>query len=296
MKATRPYQAFGLNILSEIEMPQWSAGTAPWDVTLQWGTVPTSLPDAVKMRDVGWARPEACLLTLPHLGRLLVESGRRLTAEMNSEGTPAEISTLVAGSGMAAALYQRGRLCLHASGVAKNGRAILITGHSGAGKSTLASALLQRGFDFISDDVCAIDALADGTFEVVQSYPSLRLCDDAYRQFEADGPLRTVDPLDEKHRLQPFAKTTAPVRAVVTRICHLETGPVAAPMAEAIRGIKRVELVQKNMFRPRLAMLIGDKRRLLEMSVALGQQLEVRRIVRPPSGFPLDELCALAAG
>lgn len=276
-------------------MPQWTEGAAPWDVSIRWGTVPASLPDAVKMREVCWARPDACLLTLPHLGRLLVESGNRLTAALNPEGTPAEISTLIAGTGMAAALYQRGRLCLHASGVAKDGRAILITGYSGAGKSTLATALVQRGFDFISDDVCVVEALADGRFEVVQSYPSLRLRDDSYRQFESDGQLRAVDPLDEKHRLQPAAKTAAPLRAIVTRICHMQIGPVPVPIAEAVRGIERVELVQRNIFRPRLAMNIGDKRRLLEMSVGLGQQLDVRRIVRPPAGFALDQLCALAA-
>jgi hypothetical protein len=294
MSAARPYRAFGLNILSEIEMPQWTEGTAPWDVSIRWGTVPASLPDAVQMRDVCWARPDSCLLTLPHLGRLLVESGNRLTAALNPGGTPAEIGTLIAGTGMATALYQRGRLCLHASGVAKDGRAILIAGYSGAGKSTLASALVQRGFDFISDDVCAIEARADGQFEVVQSYPSLRLHDDSYGQFATDGLWRTVDPLDEKHRLQPAANTGAPVRAVVTRICHLQTGPVSVPTGEAIRGIERVELVQKNLFRPRLATIVGDKRRLLEMSVGLGQQLEVRRIVRPPAGFALDRLCALA--
>ena len=41
---------------------------------------------------------------------------------------------------------------LHASTVAKGGRAVLITGPSGAGKSDLALRLLDRGFILISDD------------------------------------------------------------------------------------------------------------------------------------------------
>lgn len=41
---------------------------------------------------------------------------------------------------------------LHASTVANEGRAVLISGPSGAGKSDLALRLLDRGFTLVSDD------------------------------------------------------------------------------------------------------------------------------------------------
>ena len=41
---------------------------------------------------------------------------------------------------------------LHASTVARDGRAVLISGPSGSGKSDLALRLLDRGFALVSDD------------------------------------------------------------------------------------------------------------------------------------------------
>ena len=50
-------------------------------------------------------------------------------------------------------LKRRGKYAIHAAGVARNGRSLLLPGTSGAGKSTLTIALLCAGFDLLGDDL-----------------------------------------------------------------------------------------------------------------------------------------------
>jgi len=50
---------------------------------------------------------------------------------------------------------------IHASTVASEGRAVLITGLSGAGKSDLALRLLDRGFTLVSDDQTIVKRQGD---------------------------------------------------------------------------------------------------------------------------------------
>ena len=55
-----------------------------------------------------------------------------------------------------------GRLILHATTVAVEGRALLMLGPSGAGKSTLAMQMIALGATLVADDRTEITALAGG--------------------------------------------------------------------------------------------------------------------------------------
>jgi len=60
---------------------------------------------------------------------------------------------------------------LHASTVASNGRAVVITGPSGSGKSDLALRLIDRGFALVSDDRTVVKR--DGDRLVAASAPNI---------------------------------------------------------------------------------------------------------------------------
>ena len=59
-------------------------------------------------------------------------------------------------------LKRRGLYGLHAGGVCRDGRALLLPGTSGSGKSTLTLALARAGFGFLGDDTLFLAAPAGG--------------------------------------------------------------------------------------------------------------------------------------
>lgn len=60
---------------------------------------------------------------------------------------------------------------VHASTVAKDGRAVLITGASGSGKSDLTLRLLDRGFVLVSDDQTIVKK--DGSRLIASAPPTI---------------------------------------------------------------------------------------------------------------------------
>lgn len=86
-------------------------------------------------------------------------------------------------------LKRRGLYGLHAGGVCRNGRALLLPGTSGSGKSTLTLALARAGFGFLGDDtlflkesrVLAFPDEFDLTDETVSFFPELAPLLDAGR-------------------------------------------------------------------------------------------------------------------
>src|SRR6185503_16940719 len=67
--------------------------------------------------------------------------------------------TYLLGPILALALRRLGRVCLHASAVAYDNRAILFGGPAESGKSTTAALLFRQGARALSDDVSAISDL-----------------------------------------------------------------------------------------------------------------------------------------
>jgi len=187
------YQWCELTLDADLDLPELpqsgpAAGAPTWQVTMREGAAPRRpgrrwfhhwrFPDG--RRWVAFARdPEGYILRFPHLADFDV---RPETSEIHCHpgpDTPShtlrhllldQVLPLVAGG--------RDRVALHGSVVAIDHGAIAFLGDPGRGKSMLAARLARRGCRLVSDDCCLLRSGKSG-FDVVPSYPGVRLAPDA---------------------------------------------------------------------------------------------------------------------
>lgn len=85
-------------------------------------------------------------------------------------------------------LKRRGLYGLHAGGLARNGKALLLPGTSGAGKSTLTLALARAGFGLLGDDTLFLARRPEG-LRVLAFPDEFDLTDQTVSFFPELGPL-----------------------------------------------------------------------------------------------------------
>ena len=168
------YCAYGLNIGSELRLPELATADAGGDVTIRLDPNARGLSQVSMVS--GWlklTRQEA-LLSLKKVGSFRIHSGRDVIITVEPTIDESLIRLYLLGVVMGALLYQRGKLVLHASSVEFDGYAVAFLANSGWGKSSIAAALLARGHAVLADDVTAVN-LGAGRATVFPGIPLLKV-------------------------------------------------------------------------------------------------------------------------
>ena len=105
---------------------------------------------------------------------VISEHATHVWATTPPDQTAEDTAAYLLGPIIGAVLRMRGIMCLHASAIAINNRAVALVGVSGSGKSTTAAAFAKLGYPILSDDILALTDRQDG-FLVRPAYPRVRL-------------------------------------------------------------------------------------------------------------------------
>ena len=225
--------------------------------------------------------------------------GREIVARWPTGYSLEDAATYLVGPVLAFVLRLRGRICLHASGVAIEDRAVALVGSPGTGKSTTAAGFARSGYPVLSDDVVVLTE-HEGRFLVPPGYPRVNLWVDSVRAlFGSEEALPRITPTWDKRFLSldqgrfRFESRVLPLGGIYVlgprgaggSACRI--GPISLPSAimTLVANTNMNYLLDKNM-RSKEFHLLGR----------LVNSVPVRFVESPDGASRLGELCeAIAA-
>jgi hypothetical protein len=249
------FRAFGLIIDSDLPIPGAVALSRLDAVDLSIRIGPTAFLAGANAN--GPYRHDAgrTLFEASEIGRYLLAEPTRMFVEPHPDATEEDVVALLIATAIPMALWTRGGLVLHASGIVLPGkqRAIALCGPSGAGKSTLAHGLLARGAKLVGDDSLWLDG------EMVRGLPA------ACHLPTANRNIRRIVDLSMDQRVD---------EAELGAIIVLERRK-ASKLCRRVHGAESVEILLQNRHRPRIPMLLGLERGLLAECVLHAARLPI---------------------
>jgi len=288
------YHAFGLNIHSEVPFLDMPRVEGVPDVLVQYGKVPSEIPNA-KIKGVRYqAGPGAFLMQVDGIAGYYVTEGRRILIEREPGATDEEILLFLMGSAMGALLHQRNILPLHASAVQVDGKTVLFIGPSSIGKSTLAAGFQKQGYPILADDVCAVTADGNNGAKVIPGFPRLKLWADTLKKLDTEksGLIRVrLDQEFEKYFV-PF-NNVCDKPTLVRSVFVLATTNTDKFEIVPLKARDKIDPIINNTYRPRFLEGLGRKKEHFKQCAAVAARAAVIKISRPRKGFRLDELMDL---
>jgi hypothetical protein len=215
------YKAFGLSIVSTIELPELtlnreSEQSRQPEIEVVEGEIEARLDSPMTSGLFYQASQTDCLLTAPEGSRYWLHLGQKVVISRNRSSSDETVRYFLIYGALPMLLIQRGIFLLHGSAVSDGQRALVLLGASQSGKSTLATGLWQRGWRLVSDEliVCTLDAAQRVCLQ--PGIPQILLWRNAFEQLNLDHslakptrvPNQFIKSADEKFEDKPVPVQT----------------------------------------------------------------------------------------
>ena len=287
------YFAYGLNISSDIAIPEFSAADFTGsDLTIQIDRS-QQVSDLIDAEIIEQAASiqltrEKSTIYVRGTGVYIIENGNRVVIVPEPDSLELIIRFYLVGTIMGVVLYQRNSLVLHASAVNINGEAVVFLGVSGEGKSSTAATFVTHGHSIITDDVAPIDL----TTEPVTIHPGFPQVKVGQEIAEALGyqynRLHAVHTFKEKRALQPregFSLKPVPIKRIYVLTTDKEFAIAPMKASSAVTELARHS-------RPTTLYHAGDAAHFFQCA-SLAKHHFIYQLKRPKDTSKLEELVQL---
>ncbi|WP_368657355.1 aldolase [Metabacillus halosaccharovorans] len=293
-KYQKVYQAFGLNIMSDIRLPELPASLATHiDVSFELADLHAKWSEVEHSNRYFLIKEKICLFKIPEVAIYLVQDGNMIKVSPFAGANEDQIRLYLLGTCMGALLIQKRILPLHGSAIAIEGKAYAIVGESGAGKSTLASNFLRLGYELISDDIIPITFNEAGIPIVTPAYPQQKLWLESLEQFGMESnKYRPIFDRETKFAVpvsQQFATQSLPLAGVVELI---KTNDVEIEF-KPIQNLSRLQTLYTHTYRNFFIGRSGLMNWHFQTTVKMCEHIDIYQLCRPTTRFTAHELTEL---
>ncbi|TQV85354.1 hypothetical protein [Aliikangiella coralliicola] len=284
----RQYNAFGLNIASEFELPSLiSTSFKKADVCIRKGSVcKKGLKNPWRTRPFCQQAPSEIWLHVPEVARFYITRGNEVIVEPCMNSDQQSVRLFILGSCLGAVMHQRNRLVIHGNAIRIGDSCVIFAGKSGTGKSTLAAAFYQRGYEVLADDLSVIDQ----QLNVQPSYPQIKLWHDTVEKLGLDiCELNKIRLQIDKYAYpmaERFCQKPLPVRAVYVLNNHRND----QILFQAIEGGDKLPPLKNHTYRRGYIDGLGIQAQHFKLCSQLANQIEMTRVTRPSHKFEIDRL------
>ena len=274
------YFAYGLDIRSNLPLPELVPGEKGADVTIRLGRIDRTKSNTTGLDICLRSCAEEVCLYWEGVGGFLIQHGCEIIIDPAPGVEEGVLRHFILGPTLAVLLHQRGLLVLHASTIAVNGTAIAFLGESGQGKSTLAAAFYTRGHSIVTDDVTAIQV--DGEIHsVLPGFPQLKLLPGAAASLR--GVPKTLPQLhsQSKKRVLRVTRDFSLVSLPIRRIYVLAEGQ--SQKIEVLQPQEAFKELVRHSYVVHLLEATGSTSTHLCQCVSLASRLSICRLERQRS-------------
>lgn len=285
----KKYRAFGFDIHSELEIPEFLAGDGPPDFEIFLDNTPDTLENPTFSALRFQTSANEFLLTVDGVARYYVQNGKKISIERLNNASDNSVRLFLLGSAFGALFIQRDLLPMHASSVCVDGKAVLFTGRSGIGKSTMAAALRKKGYKTISDDITLVSIDHEGNARAVAGYPQIKLWEDTIAELgDTHDSLERVRDDISKYKIDITDHFFRDEPVGIGAIYILSTSQEAGFTRTDLKSMTKFMTLINNTFRPGFVKGSGKKGLNFQQVSVLAKTTRVVKAVRQNDVFTAD--------
>lgn len=282
------YKAFGLNIISDIELPELLIAEGNADVEIRLGEieeVDRGLTEDIIIK----TSPEEIIYQLKDIAGCKVQNGKKVIIMPKLGLNHTILRLFVLTSVLGCILIQRKIPAIHGSSVVIGDQCIIIAGNSGAGKSTITNEFILKGHSFLSDDVSVINYDQLERMYVQPGHPFRKLHKDSAQHYCLNIENCERIEYEEDKYLIPVHDSfiDRPIR--LNALVEIVPKEVDAVSIQKLSGIEKLNVLMENLYRGRLTSHFNSKAYYFKMIGSIAANLKVYRLTRPNNKFTCDK-------